>query len=102
MTQKFKINEDRLREIIAEELKNINEEVDHEGVRTVVNGASKLLKAIGAFKGDSTGAMTNAVTPHLDAILKALENMVSTPASYVDKPKVEPKRVKLRAVKESS
>lgn len=96
------ITEDKLRKMIAEELKNMHEQVDHEGVRKVVNNASKLLKALESFKGDATGAMSNALTPHLDAMHKALEDMISTPGSYVDKPKAMAKTVKLRAVKEPS
>lgn len=94
------VSQSRLREIINEELqRRLLEQVDHEGVRTVVNAASKLLKSAESFKDDSTGAMANAVTPHLDALIKVLENMVNAPASYVDRPVSVPKTVKLRQVK---
>jgi|SRR5690606_12782961 len=101
------LTEKRLREIIKEEMnamrtRAIKEDVDHEGVRTVVNAASKLLKAVAAFEEDANGAMTNAVTPHLSTIKSTLEAMVSTPASYVDTHPKEPKIVKLRKVKDDS
>lgn len=96
------ISEEKLRKMILEELEQMSEQVDHEGVRKVVNGASKLLKALESFREDATGAMSNALTPHLDAMHKALEDMVSTPGSYVDKPKAQPKIVKLRSVKDDS
>lgn len=91
--------EARLRQIIIEELQALHvEAVDHEGVKIVVNGASKLLKAIEAFKNDANIAMTNAVTPNIDEVAAVLESMISTPASYVDQKAVEPKVVKLRKV----
>jgi hypothetical protein len=95
-----KINIDRVREIVAEEVTAmLQEQVDHAGIRDVVNGASKLLAAVESFKGSATGAMVSALTPHLDEIDKILENMVSNPGSYVEKKKVEPQKVSLRAVK---
>lgn len=95
----FKITETKLRQIINEELEALKEDVDHEGVKKVVNAASKLLKACAAFKEDPTPPMTNAVTPHLDSLIKVLEAMINTPASYVikiAKPKKK-KIVQLRA-----
>lgn len=103
-TISYKISEKRVKTIIAEELKNKlkTEAIDHEGAKTVVNGASKLLKAAEAFKEDANGGMQSAVTPHLDQIINALEQMISNPASYTDKVKVEPKRVKLRRIEEAN
>jgi|SRR3990167_6256350 hypothetical protein len=96
-----KISLPRLRQIVTEEISaKIQEQVDHAGIRDVVNGASKLLAAVEAFKASATGAMISALTPQLPEIDKVLENMVSNPASYVEKKKVEPKKVSLRAVKD--
>ncbi len=101
------ISESDLRQIVKEELsalvrkpraKSLSEELDHEGARKVVTGASKLLKAALVFSEDATGAMTNALHPHLEAIRKSLESMVTNPSSYVDRPKQVPRVVKLRAV----
>jgi hypothetical protein len=97
----FKISESRLRKIIMEELSALNEAVDHESAKKVVTLASKLLKVAEDFKSNATATMTNAVTPHIDSLISMLEKMVSSPATYADKPKVEPRRVKLRAVKDS-
>ena len=93
-----KISERKLRQIISEELKLLKEDVDHEGVKRVVNGASKLLKACKAFKEDPTPAMTNATTPTLDNLIQVLEQMLSNPVSYTVqvRPKVK-KVVKLRS-----
>lgn len=111
-TISYKISEDRLKEIIAEELQRktklaggseskLTEDIDHEGAATVSKASSKLLKALASFKEDANGGMQSATTPHLDALVSTLEAMVQNPANYTDKVKVEPKRVKLRRVEES-
>lgn len=106
MTMQGKISIDRLREIIAEELASvsdevISEQVDHSSIRDIVNVASKLLAAVEAFKKKAPAPAINAVTPGLSELEKTLENMVATPGSYVPQVKKEPKRVSLKAVKSS-
>lgn len=99
MTNKKNITIDRLQAIIAEEMRYVlSEAVDHESIREVVNGASKLLAAVESFKESASGVMVNAVTPHLSEIEKVLEDMVSTPGSYVEKQKQVVKKVSLRQV----
>lgn len=95
-----KISKERLQHIIRDEIAGLSESVDHKSINSVVGVASKLLAAVEMFKEKAPPAAINAVTPHLAAIEKALENMVSTPGSYVPVPKKEPKRVSLKAVKE--
>lgn len=92
----------RLRQIIKEELLqqvDLNEQVDHKSINAVVNVASKLLAAVDQFKEKAPPAAINAVTPHLAELEKVLENMVSTPGSYVPVPKKEPKKVSLKPAK---
>lgn len=104
-TAKVTISKQRLKEIIAEEVSRFriqNEAVDHEGVKVVVNSASKLLKAATDFKENANATMTNAVTPGLDSMINTLEEMISNPSSYTDKKHIEPKRIKLRQVKEEN
>lgn len=96
---KAKINIDDLRRIVKEELTALTEQVDHAGIKDVVNGAAKLLGAVETFKSAAPPSAINAVTPFLDQLEKTLEDMVSSPGSYVPRPKVEPKLVQLRAVK---
>lgn len=91
-----KISRQRLRQIILEE---ITEAVDHKGINSVIGVASKLLSAIEAFKEKAPASAINAVTPHLGHLEKILENMTENPGSYVPRPKQEPKRVSLKAVK---
>lgn len=91
-----KITLPQLRRLIREELK---EAVDHKSINSVVGVASKLLAAVEQFKEKAPPAAINAVTPHLSELEKVLENMVSSPGSYVPMPKKEPKKVSLKAVK---
>lgn len=92
----------RLREIINEEVAAATalvEFVDHKGISDVVAIASKLLDAVEAFKEKAPPAAVNAVTPHLSEMEKVLENMVSSPGSYVAAPVKEPQHVSFKAVK---
>jgi hypothetical protein len=96
-----KISLIRLRALINEELRaaTVNEAVDHKGISSIVAVASKLMAAVDGFKEKAPPAAINAVTPHLAELEKVLENMVSSPGSYVPQPKKEPKRVSLKATK---
>jgi hypothetical protein len=80
-------------------LKPLREQVDHKGISAVTAAASKLLDAVEGFKEKAPPAAINAVTPHITYLEEILEKMLNTPGSYVMKPKVEPKRVSLKAVK---
>lgn len=96
---KSKITIDRLQAIIAEEIKrSVNEAVDHQSIREIVNAASKLLAAVESFNDSASTAMLNAVTPHLDQLGTILEDMVNSPGSYVEKQKNVVKKVSLRPV----
>ena len=86
------VTEKRLREIVVEELIAVKEGVDHGGIRDVVNSASKLLKAVEAFKEKASPTVQQAVSKNLVALEKALENMVSNPGSYTELP-AKPRRV---------
>lgn len=99
-----KISLVKVREIIREELeaaRSVNEVVDHNGIRDIVTIASKLLAAVEGFKDKASPAAINAVTPHLAEIEKTLENMMSSPGSYVATPKKEPQKVSLKPAKSS-
>lgn len=97
MRSKLKL--DDLRKIVKEELSTLREGVDHEGATSVVTTAGKFMSAVEAFKSKMSSAQGNATNVHLAALERALEDMIQTPGSYVDKPKIEPKKVSLRAVK---
>lgn len=100
MASQNQISRERLQQIIKEELaKTLDEAVDHAGIRDVVTGASKLLAAVEAFKATAPHAAQNAVVPHITELERVLEDMVSSPGSYVEKPKVQPKMVSLKPAK---
>ncbi len=82
--------EEQVRRIIREELvRVVAEDVDHEGITSVVSGASKLLKALTAFRETATADAVNAVSPAIDDISRSLEDMVSNPGSYVARPSTQ-------------
>jgi hypothetical protein len=93
------ISYDRLQQIIKEEVTAVTEALDHKGISDVVAVASKLLAALENFKAKAPGAAINAVTPHLGEMEKVLENMISTPGSYVAQLKKQPQKVTLKAMK---
>ena len=86
---------ERLKAIIAEEIDKVNEQVDHKTINSIVGVASKLLAAVEQFKEKAPPAAINATTPHLGELEKVLENMLSSPGSYVPRVKKEPKKVSL-------
>lgn len=94
-----KISLTRLTQLIAEELHRVQEQVDHKSISDIVGVASKLLAAVEAFREKAPHAAVNATTPHLAELERVLENMLSTPGSYVPKAKKEPKIVSLAAKK---
>lgn len=95
-TVSVNIAKDRLRKIVAEELRALSENVDHEQVADVVSTASKMLKALEQYKKDANAAMLNSTQSLVDEFKTGLERMVSQPSSYVDRPVKSVKKVSLR------
>ena len=93
---------EELRRIIKEEMMLFSEQMDHTAIRDVVTDAQKLLAAVETFKQSAPASAINAVTPYIDKLEQVLEDMLSTPGSYISKPKVEPKKVSLRPVKQEN
>lgn len=95
----MKVTEKQIRQVVREELRaKLTEAVDHESITGIVSGASKLLKAIDAFRTSAGAQAMNAVSPEIDAIASRLEDMVSNPGGYVERPPTQ-KIVSLRATK---
>ena len=83
----MKISLEELRKIVKEEIELLDEELDHVSVKTVVNSASNLLKALDSFRAsESTAAMSTGISPHIESLRKSLEDMIQNPVSYVDRP----------------
>lgn len=93
---KKQISVDRLREIVAEEVGRLHEDVDHEGAAAVASSASKLLKALGEFQEKATETANAAVQRAMPGLRDVLENMVNAPGSYVDAPKKVPQKVSFK------
>lgn len=93
---------EQVRNIVCEELKKLMlEDVDHEMIASVVSDASHLLKAISSFKEDAPAAAINAISPMINDVVARLEDMVSNPGTYVERPSTK-KVVSLRAQKVES
>jgi hypothetical protein len=101
MKDKQKIDIVNLREMIKTEINVLNEQLDHNGIRDVVTHASKFLAELEKFQDNATGTMLNAVTPQITKLAVTLEDMVSTPGSYVDQPKRVQQRVSLKPAKKN-
>jgi molecular chaperone GrpE (heat shock protein) len=102
MTQK-KINVNDLRRIINEEVTSLAEATKSQSIhaaKAAVSGAaSKLLDAIESFKETASPAALGEVTAYLSSLEKVLDHMTDSPGAYVEKPKVEPRMVSLKPVK---
>jgi uncharacterized protein YicC (UPF0701 family) len=101
MSEMPKIDLNRLKIIIREEIETISEGADHEAAAAVANTAAKLLKAIDAFKETSGEKLKSDVTMHIAELEKTLNRVVASPMSYVDtviKPKPT-KKVSFKPIK---
>ena len=66
-----------------------------------MTSASKLLTALESFRDSvSDRKAIDAVSPHLDSLMIIMDQMVDHASTYVDDPKVEPKKVILKVSKE--
>ena len=84
----MKLNENLLKKLIAKELKSIKtESIDHEGIRSVVDTASRLMSSIEYFEEKMTPAMANSVTSCLKDLKDNITSMIENPGSYVQKEK---------------
>jgi len=90
-----KISVLQLRRLIREEAKA---QSVHAAKAAVSGAASKLLGAIDDFKEKATPAALGAATQHMAELEKLLNHMTDAPGAYIEKQKVEPRQVSLRAV----
>ena len=100
---KNKITLNRLKTIISEEISMlVNEDSSKsDKVAKLVLNASKLMKALEGFRDNvSDMKAIDAVSPHLDSLLRIMDQMVDHASTYVDDPKVEPKKRVFKLSKE--
>lgn len=98
----MKLTEKQLRVLILSEVKRISEDaasLDPAAIKSVVVLAEKLLSAVNSFLATASDDM-KAALPHLEECKKTLENMLSSPSSYVAKPTPVAKKISFKAVEE--
>lgn len=81
-----KITLERIKQII-------HEEMDHDGMKKVVNSAADLLKAILSFEEKATEKQKAGVADIIGQLKGSLETMVNGPGGYVDLTPQGPKKV---------
>ena len=95
-----KITSNRLRQIINEEIKKLHEGDREDQAAAMATAASKLLKAIEAFKSAASAKAKSTMDPkgssldnHLKEAEKMLKRIVASPLEHVDgqKPQTLPK-----------
>lgn len=89
----------RLKQIIREELSNINEGPDEDAATKVMSAASKLLKSLESFKETSSEKAKAELTSHLEGLEKTLKRIVASPMTYVDSTQPTEKKVTLKPEK---
>lgn len=94
-----KIGISRLKQIIREELQNINEGTDEESAAKMAQSASKLLSAIESFKESASEKVKSEVSAGLDGVEQLLKRVVASPMQYVDVTSPGPKKVTLKPEK---
>ena len=100
---KNKITLNRLKTIISEEISMlVNEDSSKsDKVAKLVMNASKLLKALETFRDNVKDIKAvDAVSPHLESLIGVMDQMVDHASTYVDDPKVQPKRLVFKLSKE--
>jgi hypothetical protein len=92
-----KITVQALRQIILEEIRSIKEGANEDQAASMAQSASKLLKAIEAYKQVATAKAKSEMGNHLDETEKLLKRIISSPLQYVDAPKKVVKKVTFKA-----
>lgn len=94
-----KIELNKLKKIIREEMISITEGANHDAASKNMSGATKLLNAIENFKNNASERVKADLAVHLDGITKLLDRIVASPMQYVDVTKPPMKKVTLKAQK---
>lgn len=87
----------KVRQIIREEMGIVSEgdkeQLDHDGIKKVVNSAADLLKALNSFETKATEKQKAGVLQLTSGLKAALEVMVNGPGGYVDMTPKGPKKI---------
>lgn len=94
-----KIALSRIKQIIREELQNLDEGQDHDSASKIMSSATKLLNAIESFKDDVSERAKGELGTNLDEVENILNRIVSSPMQYVDVAKPQAQKVTLKPTK---
>lgn len=94
-----KIGIARLKQIIREELSNLHESDDHATAAKIAKSASDLMKAVEAFKENSSEKARSELGSSLESMHQILDRIVHSPMQYVDATEPGPKVVSLKPEK---
>ena len=95
-----KIELNKLKNIIREEISKIREGADHDAASKNMSGATKLLNAIESFKESASEKAKAEMNTHLEEIEKLLSRIIASPMQYVDSVKPpSAKKVSLKPTK---
>jgi hypothetical protein len=94
-----KIQLDRLKQIIREEMSNLHEGEDHDSAAKLMSSASKLLNSLETFKDTSSEKVKAEIGSHLEEVETILKRIVSSPMQYVDSVKPVAKKVSFKPQK---
>lgn len=97
-----KIGLEKLKKIIQEEMLNLHEGADHDTAAKIMSGASKLLKAIEAFKNTASEKVKAEMGSNLEEVEKLLNRIAASPMQYVDATKPTARKVSLKPQKSSN
>jgi len=97
-----KIDLNRLKSIIREEMSNLREGDDHDAASKVMSSAAKLLGAIETFEEAATEKVKVELGEHLEAVEKLLNRVINSPMQYIVPvaPKGVVKKVSLKPAQE--
>lgn len=74
-----------IRKIVSDEIKMLQEKLDHEGIRTIIDSSSKLLAALDKFEEDASSPMINSSGSTIRKLRASLEHIVNNPQTYLDR-----------------
>lgn len=94
-----KIDLNRLKTIIREEMKTLSEGADHDSATKQASVAAKLLNAVETFKEAASEKAKGDFGDSLAAVEQILTRIINSPMQYLDVPKAVVKKVSLKQVK---
>lgn len=94
-----KIELDRLKKIIREEIENLNEGDAHDAATKQASVAAKLLKAIETFKNTASEKAKSDFGESISSVEQILVRIINSPMQYIDAPKPVVKKVSLKPSK---